>query len=145
MNVNGYETFTTFWQDFSIADRFGVAAIKDTFTRAFNEWKHDYKYLTELVMVLNWKIWQTSITNCGAKLIYTQWKTSKMMKPRTSLEQPTKKGKQNARQFDRNFTYAVFHGHPYGYHVRKGILRRNCTCHKRHTNHTKWRNPHLQS
>lgn len=58
MNVNGYETFTTFWQDFSIADRFGANAIKDTFNRAFNEWKNDYKYLTELVMVLNWKIWQ---------------------------------------------------------------------------------------
>ena len=57
MNVNGYETFTTFWEDFSIADRFGVTAIKDTFKRAFNEWKHDYKYLTELVMVLNWKLW----------------------------------------------------------------------------------------
>ena len=38
MNVNGYETFTTFWQDFTIADRFGVSAIKDTFKRAFNEW-----------------------------------------------------------------------------------------------------------
>ena len=57
MNVNGYETFTTFWQDFTIADRFGASAIKDTFKRAFNEWKHDYKYLTELVMVLNWKLW----------------------------------------------------------------------------------------
>ena len=30
---------TTFWQDFSIADAFGVAAIKDTFKRAFAEWK----------------------------------------------------------------------------------------------------------
>lgn len=58
MNVNGYETFTTFWEDFSIADRFGESAIKDTFNRAFNEWKSDYKYLTELVMVLNWKIWE---------------------------------------------------------------------------------------
>lgn len=58
MNINGYETITTFWQDFSIADHFGVAAIKDTFNRAFNEWKNDYKYLTELVMVLNWKIWE---------------------------------------------------------------------------------------
>ena len=57
MNINGYETFTTFWDDFSIADRFGVRAIKDTYTRAFNEWKHDYKYLTELVLVLNWKCW----------------------------------------------------------------------------------------
>lgn len=53
----GYEVFTTFWDDFSIADRFGVDAIKDTYKRAFEEWKWDYKYLTELVMVLNRKIW----------------------------------------------------------------------------------------
>lgn len=53
----GYEVFTTFWDDFSIADRFGVKGIKDTYKRAFEEWKWDYKYLTELVMVLNRKIW----------------------------------------------------------------------------------------
>lgn len=58
MNVFGYETKTTFWEDFSIADRFGVNAIRDTYNRAFNEWKDDVEYLTELVMVLNWKIWQ---------------------------------------------------------------------------------------
>jgi hypothetical protein len=55
---NGYEMTTTFWEDFSIADRFGVDAIKDTFERAFNEWKGNYVYLTELVIVLNHKIWQ---------------------------------------------------------------------------------------
>lgn len=48
----------TFWQDFTIADHFGGDAVKDTFNRAFNEWKTDYKMLTELVMVLNHKIWQ---------------------------------------------------------------------------------------
>lgn len=58
MNINGYETITTFFQDFSIADAFGLSAIEDTFYRAFKEWKSDYKYLTELVMVLNWKVWQ---------------------------------------------------------------------------------------
>ena len=42
--------------DFSIADRFGAHAIIDTFKRAFRSWKDDYKYITELVMVLNWKI-----------------------------------------------------------------------------------------
>lgn len=51
----GYECITTFWSDFSIADRFGTAAVKDTYKRAFNEWKGNYKYLTELVMVLNHK------------------------------------------------------------------------------------------
>lgn len=57
MTINGYETMTTFWSDFTIADVFGIAAIKDTFKRAFNEWKSNYKYLTELVMILNWKCW----------------------------------------------------------------------------------------
>lgn len=52
------EFTTTFWMDFSIADRFGISAIKDTFNRAFKEWKHDYRYLTDLVLVLNHKIWQ---------------------------------------------------------------------------------------
>lgn len=49
---------TTFWMDFSIADRFGDDAIRDTFNRAFREWKHDYMYLTDLVIVLNHKIFQ---------------------------------------------------------------------------------------
>lgn len=48
---------TTFFMDFSIADRFGDDAIKDTFQRAFKEWKRDYRYLTDLVLVLNQKIW----------------------------------------------------------------------------------------
>lgn len=50
------ELKTTFWQDFSIADRFGLEAIQDTYNRAFASWKNDTEYLTELVMVLNWKI-----------------------------------------------------------------------------------------
>lgn len=48
----------TFWMDFTIADAFGVNAIRDTFNRAFNEWKSDYKMLTALVVILNHKIWQ---------------------------------------------------------------------------------------
>ena len=58
MTINGYTTQTTFWEDFSIADRFGLNAILDTYDRAFKEWKNNYIYLTELVMVLNWKCWQ---------------------------------------------------------------------------------------
>ena len=49
---------STFWMDFTIADHFGAKAIQDTFNCAFNEWKTQYKYLTELVGVLNHKIWQ---------------------------------------------------------------------------------------
>lgn len=58
MLLNGYQMTTTFWEDFSIADKFGVSAIKDTYKRAFGEWKSNYVYLTELVVVLNHKIWQ---------------------------------------------------------------------------------------
>ena len=37
---------------------FGPAAVQDTFDRAFAEWKDSCVYLTELVMVLNHKLWQ---------------------------------------------------------------------------------------
>lgn len=53
--MTGYKPITTFYEDFSIADKFGIGAIKDTYNRAFKEWKSDYKYLTELVMVMSWK------------------------------------------------------------------------------------------
>lgn len=61
--MSGYEPKTTFWTDFTIADKFGKNAIKDTFGRAFEEWKSDYIYLTELVMVLNHKMWFWSEKN----------------------------------------------------------------------------------
>ena len=74
MAENGYELQTTFWSDFSIADRFGLSAIRDTFNRAFREWKEDYEYLTELVLVLNHKIWQYYETRPDiASLYYTLW------------------------------------------------------------------------
>ena len=72
MNMYGYETITTFWEDFSIAEHFGEAAIRDTFKRAFEEWKDNYKYLTELVMVLNWKIWQNHETHREIAEIYDE-------------------------------------------------------------------------
>lgn len=56
--TTGYHPITTFWQDFSIADTFGKDAVENTFRRAFDEWKEDYRFLTELVLVLNHKIWQ---------------------------------------------------------------------------------------
>ena len=54
---HNYECMTTFWEDFGIADRFGIPAVKDTFARAFREWKSNYKYLTGLVIVLNHRCW----------------------------------------------------------------------------------------
>lgn len=51
------EFTTTFQSDFTIAEKFGEKAIEDTYRRAFKEWKDNYKYLTELVIVLNHKCW----------------------------------------------------------------------------------------
>ena len=48
---------STFYADFSVADVYGIAAIQDTYNRAFANWKSDYKMLTEFVAVLNHKIW----------------------------------------------------------------------------------------
>lgn len=49
---------TTFWQDFSIADIFGTNAIRDTYNTCYNQYKSNTEYVTELVIVLNHKIWQ---------------------------------------------------------------------------------------
>lgn len=37
MLENGYELQTTFWNDFSIADRFGLSAVQDTSNRALQK------------------------------------------------------------------------------------------------------------
>ena len=68
----GYEPKTTFWQDFSIADAFGTKAIRDTYVMAFKSWKKDYIYLTELVMVLNHKIWQWHGKNDAYAELYNE-------------------------------------------------------------------------
>lgn len=72
MAENGYQVKTTFWEDFSIADHFGVKAIKDTYKRAFEEWKTNIEYLTELVMVLNHKIWQHYKKNESVAKVYDE-------------------------------------------------------------------------
>ena len=46
MQENGYDLITTFWEDFSIADKYGVAGVKDTYKRAFSEWEDDYKFFS---------------------------------------------------------------------------------------------------
>ena len=79
MIENGYQPKTTFWMDFSIADKFGIAAIKDTYNRAFKEWKTNHVYLTELVMVLNHKIWQWYQLNETVAQVYNDlWKETNL-------------------------------------------------------------------
>lgn len=57
----GYKQISTFFSDFSIAEIYSrnkEKAVRETFKLAFKGWKDNYKMLTELVMVLNWKSWQ---------------------------------------------------------------------------------------
>ena len=74
MRLLDYECQTTFWQDFTIADKFGLEAVKDTYKRAKEEWGDDRIYGTELSMVLNHKCWQhyndgdTSLSKLYAEL-----------------------------------------------------------------------------
>ena len=56
-NETGYKPLTTLYEDFSIAEPFGRSALEDTYKNALIYVKNDYKLFTELVMVLNWKIW----------------------------------------------------------------------------------------
>ena len=47
---------TNFCRDFMIAEVYGISAIRNTFNRAFSGWKCHYKYLTELAMTLNHRL-----------------------------------------------------------------------------------------
>lgn len=71
--MTGYRPCTTFWQDFSIADVFGKEAVMDTFQRAFEEWKNNYVFITELVMVLNHKIAQWYEKNVELAKLYNRY------------------------------------------------------------------------
>ena len=68
--MTGYKPRTTFYDDFSIADHFGGNAIRDTYCRAFNAWQNNIEYMTELVMVLNWKMLEHYEKNYKLTQIY---------------------------------------------------------------------------
>lgn len=69
--MTGYEPQTTFYEDFSTADAFGVSAIKDTYRRGLETAQYlGYKELTEFVMALNWKIWEHYKTNEKVARVY---------------------------------------------------------------------------
>lgn len=40
--LSGYEPITTFWQDFSIADKLGINDIEETYECIKSEWKDAY-------------------------------------------------------------------------------------------------------
>lgn len=73
--LTGYTPITTYYMDFGIAERFGADVIRDTYKRATRTWKNNVEYFTEIVMVLNWKIWEHNERNQEfAKLYNELWK-----------------------------------------------------------------------
>lgn len=55
----GYEAFTTFFGDLSIAEFVeGASGVKDTYNNVIKSWGSDIKYITEFVMALNHKCWE---------------------------------------------------------------------------------------
>lgn len=57
-NMTGYQPSTHIWEDFTISEEFGAAAIEIIYAQSLDKYKTDYKKLTELVMMLNWKSWE---------------------------------------------------------------------------------------
>lgn len=58
-----------FWQDFTIAERYGEKAIKETYERC-KEWKDNPEYWGALVLTLNHKIWAYYETDVKLAEIY---------------------------------------------------------------------------
>ena len=67
---------TTFYSDFTIAERVGwIKGIRWTYKRAFENWKESVKYFTEFVVALNWKIWHWHWKNDEIAKVYDElWK-----------------------------------------------------------------------
>lgn len=64
-----------FMMDFRIADKFGESAIRDTYKRAFNEWKDNVEYFASFVMTLNHQIWNWYEKNEKVARVYDElWK-----------------------------------------------------------------------
>ena len=73
--LTGYRPVTSLFTDFSAADKIGPEAIQSTYNQAFAEWKDNYVCLTELLLVLNWKIWSWFIENDEYGRLYDRlWK-----------------------------------------------------------------------
>ena len=76
LEMSGYQPKTTFFMDFNIADHFGEDAVRNTYKTAFKHWKDNIEYLTELVLVLNWRLWlwHDAGNDTMAKLYDSLWR-----------------------------------------------------------------------
>ena len=55
--MTGYEPKTTYWNDFETAEVFGgEKEIRALYKRAMKNWSDNVEYVTEICMVLNWRL-----------------------------------------------------------------------------------------
>ena len=54
----GKERKTTFFSDLSIAECYGINAVKETYRDVMRSWGDDLEFMCEWVISLNQKIWQ---------------------------------------------------------------------------------------
>ena len=67
----GYESFTTFYEDLTIAElTSGAKGVNDTFKNVCKSWLSNYKYFTEFVMCLNHKSWEHADTDPALSATY---------------------------------------------------------------------------
>lgn len=66
-----YRSITNYFDLYSIADNESAAAVRALFKTNFEEAKQDYKLLTELVMVLNHKLWYWYEMNPKSPMVST--------------------------------------------------------------------------
>ena len=70
-----YKFESTFWEEFSIAEDYGAEGVKEHYEVVFDQWKDNLKFLTELVLVLNIKIFLWYGVDDTIGLTYDQlWK-----------------------------------------------------------------------
>ena len=66
---------SSFWEEFSIAENYGTDGIREHYKVVFDQWKDNLKFLTELVLVLNIKIFLWYGVDDTIGLTYDQlWK-----------------------------------------------------------------------
>lgn len=73
LDMSGYERKTTFYSDLTIADAFGVKAIKDTYKRVCKEWMSNIEYITEFAICINHKSWEHQENEEYCKLYSDLW------------------------------------------------------------------------
>lgn len=55
---SGKERKTTFMNDLSIGEWYGLNGVLDTVKNVMSSWKDDEKYMAEFVLCCNWKAWE---------------------------------------------------------------------------------------